>query len=313
MVQRAFLGRSLALRFAAPILVIPGAIGLPVSALAAQTTPPPYTHSWYVTNISAAAMDALGASDGSWDASGCRNSFVVLNFGQVARDPSVDTRYDSYGTYMFQYPYPFISDFQILQAAEQYVAAWYRVTPSCPRLHVIIGLNNYNECPIGGLGCLRSRAGTQWANVLGDLTAYVAKSNFSWQITAWAGDDMETAWDSGLATREFVDGFNANAPPGSELIDFGDAWSHSGWTDNDIAYVAYGATHNWPLPEIYSQAAADRWTALRLGRYIYFRGVMSTTTGNSPDLAWQQLWNTLNANGVGQSSLDYSTRIRYQP
>jgi hypothetical protein len=305
--------RSLTRRLVVLVLAVLGAGLFPAGALAAQTTPPPYTHSWYITDASYAAMDSLGASDGAWDDNGCRNSFVVLDFGQVGREPSVDTRYDSYGAYIPQYPYPFKSDYQILHDAQHYAAAWYHATGACPRLHLIIGLNNQNECPKSGLGCSRTNAGTQWAKVLAALTANLVSNNFDWQITAWAGDDMETGWDSAAKTRDFVDGFNANAPSGSELIDYGDAWSHTGWTTTDVYYVAYGATHDWPLPEIYSQAAADRWTDVRVSHYMYFRGVMSTTVGNSANTAWQQLWDTLNANGVGQSSLDYSTRIKYQP
>jgi hypothetical protein len=45
---------------------------------------------------------------------------------------------------------------------------------------------------------------------------------------------------------------------------------------------------------------------------MYFRGVLSTTVGNSPSNAWLDLWNTLNADGVGQTSLEAVSKIAYQ-
>jgi hypothetical protein len=237
---------------------------------------------------------------------------VVLDFGQVARDPGASSTYDSYGTYIIQYPYPFRSDTKIRQDVEHYAAAWWHSTSTCPRLHIVVGLNNQNECPVSGQGCAKYTAGVEWANVLADLRDYLVANHFDGQITAWAGDDIETGWDSATATRKFVDGFNDQAYPGLELINFGDAWASNQWSTQDICYVSYGATHDWPLPEAYTAQAVTSWILIRNACFMYFRGVMSTTIGYTASDAWTHMWNALNNNGYPQT-LQFSTRIKYQP
>jgi hypothetical protein len=57
------------------------------SVSAAQTTPPPYAHGWYINNPDtsyAGAMQYRGFLDGYWDRTHCTNSAVILDFGQVS-------------------------------------------------------------------------------------------------------------------------------------------------------------------------------------------------------------------------------------
>ncbi len=295
-------------------------------AFANQTTPPVYAHSWYITDPSNSGMQNLADRDASWtqgNCSGSLDSMVVLAFGQPGTWNGV------YGVFDHAPGSPFISDAQVTQAAEQYMTRWYNDTNACPRLHVVIGLNNYHECVYSP--CSIYTAGQKWAGMLNTLASWLNSQNYAWQITAWAGDDMETGWDSASATRQFVDGFNNQDNCSCLFVDFGDAWQHSGWTDTDVYYVAWGATYDVPLPEIYDTggAATNRWTQVRVEYYMFFYGVMTECSGsdplptgscwvslngdyeNAPNQAWWQLWNTLNANGVGQSTLNYSTNVKW--
>jgi hypothetical protein len=125
-------------------------------AHANQTTPPPYSHSWYVNNMtnvgnhptggcypSSSALYNQGCTDGAWDNQNCTNSLVVLDFGQP------DMYGGAYGTNIFGNGNPFYDDAHILLAAQDYAYGWYHATGSCPHLRLALGTNNYHECVHG--------------------------------------------------------------------------------------------------------------------------------------------------------------------
>jgi hypothetical protein len=72
----------------------------------------------------------------------------------------------------------------------------------------------------------------------------------------------------------------------------------------------------------------DRSIAIRRSYYMRFEGVMSTCKEGDPISGqfcqnpqgwytpwkgWRDLWEKLNANGVGQSRITFATNIKYQP
>ncbi|MDO8615627.1 MAG: hypothetical protein Q7T33_07810 [Dehalococcoidia bacterium] len=296
----------------------------------------PNAHSWYIKNTyanpDAATMYSIGYwVDGAFDNSTCSNSLVVLDFGQP------DYVNSNYGTnYWLNYSpgYKFISNADIITAVDNYARGWYDRTGSCPRLHIVVGTNNSQMTPSGGTP---NGAGTNWANVAYAVQSYLSNAGYSWQITAWAGSDMEQPggeippFDCAGRTREFVDGYNSNSLATS-FLDYGTAWVPNGcWTAADVYYVAYGAARNYPLPEVYTQFATDSWVSVRQQGYMSFKGVMTECSGAdalpmgscwvggdineyqfSPTQAWNSLWNTLNSNGFGLSSLEYATNIKGQ-
>jgi hypothetical protein len=181
-----------------------------------------------------------------------------------------------------------------------------------------------------------------WATYVSGVASILQGRNRAWHINPWGGNDMEVGWapyNTGSLptgyqrTKAFIDGYGAqmNGTPGisqERLVDFGDAWyNQQDWTDAAIYYKAIGATWDWPLPEIYIQAGADRWTSIRVTQGIFsYMGVMvtcrdayplGTSCSNpagwfTPSQGWNALWNDLINNGVGQSSLDYATNIKSQ-
>lgn len=297
-------------------------------AHAFQTTPPPYSHSWYITNADPNTLYNRGYADGAYDNQWCYTDLAVLDFGQIENESNPG--YAGYGTYEFNAPiYSTVPMSQIESATEQYAQGWYNATIPCPRLIVAIGVNNYNECPFGNTygTCSPSGFGAQLANLVDVVKVWLDAHGISWQVSVDVASDMETGYDSASKTRPFVDGFNGNDPNGYLLFDYGDAWVNGSWSTSDIYYVSWGAAHDVPLPEIYTQAGANAWTNVRLSATMYFMGVMaechsgdplpsgtcSNPSGqNTPTQAWNQLWNTLNANGVGQDGLAYATDINYQ-
>ncbi len=269
-----------------------------------------------------------GAADGTFDNSHCTNSLVILDFGQIENESNAG--YAGYGTYEFNAPtYSTVPMSQIEQATEQYAYGWYQKTGGCQRLTVAIGTNNYNECPFGNSrgACSPSGFGFELGYLVANVRNWVQSMSMTWQVTVDVASDMETGYDSYAKTSGFVSGFNGNNPVSAVLLDYGDAWVDSNWSTANIYYVAWGATWDVPLPEIYTQAGANAWTSVRRYATMYFWGVMtechtgdplpsgtcSNPSGqNTPTLGWNQLWNTLNANGVGNGSLNYATNISYQ-
>lgn len=314
------------------------AIYRPATSIA---TPPAYAHGWYVTNPDTSANGAmywLGWHDGVRDDSTCTNSLGILDFGQVSYQAGGP--YGGYGTLDFAFNKPFISDATIEGAAEQYIRGWHAATSLCPRLNLVIGLNNYHQCPDGG-ACTPYTAGWQWGAMVNSVRSWLIAQGYSWQIRVWAGSDIEQPnpiepnWDCPANTNAFVDGFGANNPAYVYFIDYGTAWVHhygdpryDCWQLADIYYAAYGALADWPVPETYTSGATDSWINLRSSYYTQFLGTLSQCrqgdpiTGNSctypvglfsPSAGWLDLWNKLNSHSLGQMSLDYLTNMNDQP
>lgn len=288
----------------------------------------------------------LGYADAIRDTAACTgpsqvDSLVVLAFGQVGNEGG--PTYGGYGTYIFAPGLPFVSDSIIENAAKAYAAAWFANTSTCPRLKMVIGTSNYNQCPFGG-NCNPTDAGRQWGNLLNNIDNWLTTTNRRWQILVWAGSDMEQPsqypdplpgdlWDCKQKTRQFVDGFSSNNPALVRLVNFGTAYvpkpaDGSCWNAGDVYYVSW-VGYSWPLPEIYHGIAADSWVNIRKQYYMNFMGVMTeckqddTIGGDfcappkqaeyTPNRALFEFMNRLNNNGVGQSTLDYATNIRDQP
>lgn len=286
-------------------------------AEAAQTTPPPYSHSWYVQNANATDWyNWAKYVDGPFDNSRCTNSLVVLDFGQPQNVNG------AYGTNIFVFQNPFVNVLQIIYILNNYARGWYEATSSCTTLTLVAGTNNFNQLPSGS-GSV-STAGSIWADVVRGVHDYLISTGYSTRVAAWAGDDIEQEWDCANRTRQFVDGYNGN-PNATTFLDYGTAWSDPCWTTNDKCYVAYGAAHDYPLPEIYFESAMASWVNLRLSCFMYFYGVMTTCQQNdplpadycttpagwyAPALAWGALYWNLAASGVPQNGLDYATNIR---
>ena len=248
-----------------------------------STAPNAYAHSWYVTNPDIPnndqAMYNLGQSDGRFDSVSCTLSQVVLNFGQVDNGTGYWGGGSGYGTYIFNSSlgYPFITDAQVLYAAERYVQGWYDGSTSCPRLRIILGVNNFRECPSG---CSTYSAGTAWGQTVQSLNNYVSSHSESWQIVdVDGGDDIETdvphGWDTYSKTLGFVQGFN-NGDSTALFMDFGDVFTNSYWSDADLYTVAWGYGNDNPIPEIYGSGLLNSWAQFHNNHPdVYFYGVMT--------------------------------------
>jgi hypothetical protein len=255
----------------------PPARACPVTA--SCTTPGfTYGHSWYVQNL--AAIGTLAQSDAAFANSICAQHtgntdfLTVLDFGRPGKH---NLAYSMFTNRLGGW----VPLSQVEGAAEVYATQWYAATTSCPRLHLVIGTANDYQCYNSDSDCSVYTAGQKWAQTVYDVQVYLSNSNYAWQETAWAGDDIEGEWDpfacSGCwpQTRDFLNGFtnqNANYSPHALLLDYGDAtYAHCSdltgdcshkWSPQNIYDASWGIGWDVPLPETYGAAQTDKWNCV---------------------------------------------------
>lgn len=261
----------------------------------ASVAPAVYAHSWYIVNPDIphnyAAMYNLGASDGRFDSANCTLSQVVLDFGQVDYGTGYWGGGSGYGVYVYNSSlgYPFITDAQVLASAENYVQGYYNASSSCPRLRIIIGTNNSNECL--NSSCTTYNAGTAWGQTVKALNSYVSSKGESWKIVdVDGGDDIETdvahGWDTYSKTMGFVEGFN-NGDNTALFVDYGDVFANSYWTDADLYTVNWGYGNDVPIPEIYTSGLLNSYVQFHNNHPdVYFYGVMTECANIQPSMCY---------------------------
>lgn len=245
-----------------------------------------YGQSWYVTTSDLGSMDTKAQSDATWASSNCQASgqefMSILDFGQP-------TMYNgSYATYLPGNNNTFVTDSQIVSLAEEYARVWFNDSSSCPALRLVIGTNNFHECPGGG-SCDVTTAGSQWFSVIQSVGQYVQSNGWAWQLAVLGGDDIEGGWDqfgcpcapaeSWQQTQYFLHGL-ANAEVGSSFqpnfVDYGDAALDSvtlqerassicsnnscEWSPSDFYQASWAIGWDIPVPEIYYHGQAVDWS-----------------------------------------------------
>lgn len=349
----------LALLVAVGLVVGAAASGGTTAALAYgnQTITPWYTHSWYVDSTNGTQMYNLGYSDGIWDSNHCFGSgnnsssdkLTILDFGKQVNVAGGGAYY-GYGTLLFDaYSTP-VQDDTIVWLAQQYVIGYYASSSSCPQLTIAMGTNNYRICESSPYTCDTATAGRTWGDAVSVLQGWLQSNNYSSSvnhINANAASDMQTfggGWSCAGTTRTWVDNFNSNNPYGARLIDYGDAYTSAGcWSIQDAYYVSWGATYNWPLPEIYDTggyqictwvdgyygSCTQGYAVESSNNRVTFLGEMTecqnadpipygpcSVSGHNemgPGQAWQGLWDEQSSHPAWiQASMPYSTNIKYQ-
>jgi hypothetical protein len=258
---------------------------------------PPYTISYYESSTAYQTLQSQGCS-----AAKGPSGLIVLDFGQP------DYINSTYGTYDFGGN--FDSNDAIFHAVANFAYGAWNCRISSTNLAVAIGTSNYYT----GLAANTSTwytAGQDWGNLINNEQNYISSSGYSSIIGIYGADDIEVEWASYSLSSNFVDGYN-NAS--SRLFfDYGDA-SPGYWTSYQLWYVAYGATDNLALPEIYYNADATQdweplsvWACNNEGGPIIFKGTMAepSDTANSPAQAWTAMYNAMGSNSCTASVRSY--------
>ncbi|WP_156184999.1 hypothetical protein [Allosalinactinospora lopnorensis] len=179
-------------------------------------------------------------------------------------------------------------------------------------------------------------AGRQWADIVDDAAAADNSA-----VTITGGIDAEPSWSSPEWARNWVDAFTeathrtlyaGNSADGCPQHGSPATPCSNGWTLADVHYVSSGAASSIEaVPQIYRTdgtqarqwAAISAWGARNGQGTIRFAGAMSQNTAcsqrgdcshtdNTPEAAWNQLWEELNTHPETQiPALPTATDIRW--
>jgi hypothetical protein len=283
----------------------------------AAPTPPPFTTSYYITGISTTAMYDLGCQLGRRDSSlaGTQTNVVFLFYGKPAKNTS-----GVFGTRILDPNSTFASVTQIRDTAQQFGRGYWACTggDKSSQLRVAVSTSNF------GSQTTREH-GIAWANMVKEVHQWFINNGYSGQALAVGGNDMELGWNTPIATRAWADGYNsvanrrpyfnvgdaAGCPPLNNSND-GNACgtaTYPTWTATDVRYISWSVAAASPFPQIYSNSGIHarqwQWISANVG-WMDFKGALSQSAAcqqngcdgeldNTPQQAWQQLWDTLNS------------------
>src|SRR5947209_8758659 len=226
---------------------------------------------------------------------GCRAAhgapgLIILDWGQP-----VYLGNNTYGTYDFGGHLD--SDTAILHAVANFAQGVWSCRTGSTNIAIGIGQSNYysgNSIPLTTAAWYAD--GQQWGNLVNTVQSFISNNHYTVVGSNGAGD-LEVEWETFALTSSLVNGYNSVTR--HAYFDFGDD-SPGWWSNYQVWYVAYGATDNFPLPEIYYNADATYdWEplAVRACRYeggpINFKGTMSENASgtNSPGQAFIDMYN----------------------
>lgn len=285
-------------------------------APASAATAPQYTITRYVTKPNNAYSWGVAAGQAA-TSNGPNSGVIILDFGK----PQTWTQNGQtvYGSLLLDNSTKVTTD-QIATYVENFLQGFWNNTPvNGPFVKLVIGTNNIGSST-------NNTHGQAWANLVNNVNSWISSNGYGVQEEAIGGSDIEIAWNTASSSRNWVDGYNSTAQ--HALYDYGDDAggtnpNQNGWTANDVWYVAYGATWDWPVPEIYYTVDATLdWQPLSLWAYnnkgnrINFMGTLTEYAADSttltPAQGWSALYNALNSDSrTAQSSLSYSTDITW--
>ena len=265
--------------------------------LISQSRVPANTISLYESTTNASTMYNQGCS-----AAHGAPGLIILDWGQP-----VYLGNSTYGTYDFGGHDD--TDTAILHAVANFAqGVWYCRTSST-NIAIGIGQSNYysgNAIPLTTAAWYAD--GQQWGILVNNLQSFITNNHYNVVGSNGAGD-LEVEWENFTLTSSLVNGYNSVTR--HAYFDFGDD-SPGWWSNSQVWYVAYGATDNFPLPEIYYNADTtydweplDVWACRYEGGPIYFKGTMSEDVSgtNSPAQAFIDMYNAEASNSCTASYL----------
>ncbi|MGI5122141.1 hypothetical protein ACQEU5_21780 [Marinactinospora thermotolerans] len=306
---------------------------IPLAALSLTALPataasaPAATVSRYVplagTSADATAARNAGCEEGKTGRGGVR----ILFFGtqeknNVLRHPG--TRADS--------STPRVPAAQAAAFAAQWAEGFTSCRTGTAQAILALGVNNKSDGGVGG-----ADAGRAWARVVEDA----AKTVPAGPVSIAAAFDAEPVWSDRAWARGWVDAFTgatsrtlyaANSADGCPGYGSSSTSCSNGWSLADLHYVATGADPSIrAIPQIYRTdgiqarqwAAISAWGARSGKGNVRFVGAMSqrkaceqrggcSTTNNTPQAAWTQLYEELNSHSDTKvAELPYSTDMRW--
>jgi hypothetical protein len=308
-----------------------GTSSVPTATQTPDPLAPAYSSSYYMRFKTLSKYYEIGRYWCNRDAAkaGTQNSVVVLDFGGPMLADGI------FGADMFDMTWANVDEIRsfVIEFGKGYTAC--SNPDKTSHVRVGVGTSNWGTD-------VTYEHGQAWARMVNDINQYYVASGISNRIDAFGASDLELGWNNAEVTRGWVNGYNSvnNYP----LLDYGDAngcptrahldWTcRSGWTKDDVWYVAYGSGASYPLPLIYATDGgnAQQWALLSLYSYtthgarMEIQGVMTQWQAcyqmpsgcgrgldNTPQQGWRQLYDELQRDTRTAQTLPWSTDILWQ-
>jgi hypothetical protein len=305
------------LALAALLQVAPSVAATPSASAPAGALPPGDTRSHYLTSVDPGLLSRTGTADALDAASqGLAQALVVLDAGSPAGEDGSVRLPD---THLHAVP-------SAVQAAVvAYGKAWR--SAKGPPLLLVVGTTNYGSFAGGPHGAA-------WARMVESVADALPG------IDVWGGLDAEQEYSTPLATRSWVEAYDASGT--RPYVDFGSCTCPPApdppanhWTTEDVYAVAVGDGRAVVLPEIYATKGGN---ARAWGRVVAWsktqhpelpvRIVGALTEAGAcngppkrscrgidltPAPAWAQLTGVLDPTSATGPDLRYLTDISYLP
>lgn len=301
-------------RLALAILLL-GVFSVAARAVPSYAVParPPYASSIYVTSTSTSTAYNEGCGRGTADANhGDIDSSAFLDFGGQNSDASGTKLINGIS----------VSAATIRSIAEQYADGYWVCTGTdhVSTLFLAVGTNNSYDSP-GTAG------GSAWATMVSNIQSWV-NSNIG-QVVIRGGNDLEPSWNLQSHAENWAQAFDAGFS--GNYLDYGsadgcsetsstDSACNNGWTTYGEWYLTWGESAALGAPEIYYSAQAKQWTMISLygadhqsGAALYQAPLDEHDIDSStltPDEAWADLWNDLNAHSATKQTPPFSMEVR---
>lgn len=311
-------------------------------AFVSTLTPYPHgTTSYYVSNTSQSAMYDLGCARGITDSlyPGADDSFVALFFGMPATSEQVGA--GNFGTRLLNGN--IVTTEQIAEAAQAFGQGYWECSPPDYELTLAVSTSNFT-LSTGDDNVVTFEHGAAWAQMINDINDWVVANGPSTRLRAVGGNDIEIAWNTPEASREWVDGYASeglwtmyNLGDAQACPPIGGPTCDNGWSVEDVWYVSYGATRVRAVPQIYvtNGIQAQQWYELAVysseeqNRKMFIDGILTQyqacrdisdyadpgsvcRNGDlAPEQAWVSLWDLLNDDPRTQQELRWSTDVRW--
>lgn len=213
-----------------------------------------------------------------------------------------------------------ITDNDVLHASANFAQGVWNCHNSHTNIAIAIGENNVYANGLDEVDWEWTGTGKAWASMVNGVQSWLVSSHYNNVVGANGAGDLEVEWNTFQYTADLVNGYNSVSS--LPYFDFGDD-SPGWWSDYQVWYIAYGATDQLPIPEIYYNVDAtvdweplSIWACDNEGGAIYFKGTMAENASgeNSPAQAFIDMYNAEGENSCTasvRSGLIFSTEIFY--
>lgn len=256
------------------------------------------------------------------------SGLVILAFGQPW------LKNGAFGSLLLDGKSTFVTTDEIQGAVKGFARGYADCSPANGYMRIAVGTSNY------GPYILRDH-GVRWARLINALNDWLnTDTAINKKIDIAGGNDIELAWNTPTASRDWVDGYaseakyvyyNFGACDGCPYAKYPNATLPRGWTMEGVWYVSFGSKFAEVVPEIYltSGVNADQWQRVALysmvshNRPMTIAGVLSQWqacqtngpcrgTDNTPASAQKQMQDALNSDNRTARPLRWSSDITWR-